>query len=139
LSYGEGQNYRTRRRGGLKRGSTEAPSATHGGSLAATDSRLLSQPCDDGSIPTLEAVLTHYSLGGHRSRFRSERVTGFTLAATGGADLPASLNSLTDEEFLKNPALGRRASTPGAGRPHAAVGEEVGALVKYARLKNSKT
>jgi cytochrome c peroxidase len=59
----------------------------------------------DGSVPTLEAVLEHYASGGHASRFRSRDVRGFTLRGTDRADLLAFLNSLTDDEFLQNPAF----------------------------------
>jgi cytochrome c peroxidase len=60
----------------------------------------------DGSIPTLEAVLDHYASGGHASRFRSPAVRGFGLTAAEHDDLLAFLNSLTDERFLEDPALG---------------------------------
>ena len=59
----------------------------------------------DGSIPTLEAVLDHYATGGHRSRFRSREVRGFSLGRADRADLLAFLNSLTDDAFLANPAF----------------------------------
>ncbi len=61
----------------------------------------------DGSIPTLEAVLDHYASGGHASRFRSPAVRGFGLTAAEHDDLLAFLNSLTDERFLEDPALGK--------------------------------
>ena len=60
----------------------------------------------DGSIPTLEAAVTHYASGGLPSRFKSPRLKGFTLPAAETADLVAFLNALTDREFLTNPAFG---------------------------------
>lgn len=59
----------------------------------------------DGSMPTLEGAIAHYASGGLRSRFKSPRLKGFTLAGTDAADLVAFLNSLTDREFLTNPAF----------------------------------
>ena len=59
----------------------------------------------DGSIPTLEQAIAHYASGGLDSRFKSPRLKGFSTAGTKVADLVAFLNSLTDAEFLANPAL----------------------------------
>jgi cytochrome c peroxidase len=61
----------------------------------------------DGSMLTLDAVLDHYVSGGHRSRFRSSAVTGFTLTPEERKDLLAFLDSLTDPAFLANPAYGQ--------------------------------
>jgi len=60
----------------------------------------------DGSLPTLDAVLSHYSTGGAPSPLASSRMTGFALSATDRADLIAFLESLTDTTFLTNPDFG---------------------------------
>jgi cytochrome c peroxidase len=60
----------------------------------------------DGSVPTLEAAIDHYASGGRASRFRSDRIRGFSLDGAGKADLLAFLESLTDQGFLTNPAFG---------------------------------
>jgi cytochrome c peroxidase len=60
----------------------------------------------DGSLPTLEAVIAHYSKGGIRSPFKSDRLTGFQISTSDTSDLIAFLQSLTDESFLSNPAFG---------------------------------
>ncbi len=59
----------------------------------------------DGSIPTLEAAVVHYSTGGHASPLRSDRVRGFLMSPTERADLVAFLESLTDQSFLTNPSF----------------------------------
>jgi cytochrome c peroxidase len=59
----------------------------------------------DGSIPTLEAAIVHYASGGIDSKFKSPRLKGFEATPRDITDLVAFLNSLTDEAFLKNPAL----------------------------------
>ncbi|MEO8483944.1 MAG: MbnH family di-heme enzyme [Acidobacteriota bacterium] len=60
----------------------------------------------DGSLPTLDAVLTHYSHAGVDGPLRSDRIKGFTLDDTERQDLVAFLNSLTDRTFLTNPDFG---------------------------------
>ncbi len=60
----------------------------------------------DGSLPTLQAVIDHYASGGHKSRYVSDRVRGFSLSGTDRDDLVAFLQALTDESFLTNPAFG---------------------------------
>ncbi len=60
----------------------------------------------DGSIPTLEAAVVHYASGGIDSPFKSPRLKGFEATPRDVSDLVAFLRSLTDEEFLSNPALG---------------------------------
>lgn len=60
----------------------------------------------DGSLPTLEAVVAHYASGGRPSRYRHPRLKGFTISARETADLIAFLNSLTDHDFISDPALG---------------------------------
>jgi cytochrome c peroxidase len=71
----------------------------------------------DGSLRTLDDVLDHYARGGRitasgpnagdgsRNPNKSQFVSGFTLTAQQRADLKAFLESLTDEEFLHNPAF----------------------------------
>ena len=59
----------------------------------------------DGSIPTLEAAVVHYSIGGHASPIRSDRVRGFLMSPTERADLVSFLESLTDQSFLTNPSF----------------------------------
>lgn len=70
----------------------------------------------DGSIETLEEVINHYARGGRLiedgefagdgrlSPFKSDLVTGFEITEQEKADVIAFLESLTDEEFLTNPA-----------------------------------
>jgi cytochrome c peroxidase len=69
----------------------------------------------DGSVPTLEAVLDHYTAGGRTihagadkgvgstNPYKSGFVKGFTLTAAERRDLIAFLRSLTDTAFLKDP------------------------------------
>ncbi len=71
----------------------------------------------DGSAATLEDVIAIYAAGGRnitegpnagdgRANFKKDGfITGFDLTAQETADLIAFLDSLTDEEFLNNPAL----------------------------------
>jgi len=71
----------------------------------------------DGSKATLEEVIDHYISGGTNrdtginkgfgsvSPFKSEFVPGLDITPQQRADLLNFLNSLTDEEFLNNPAL----------------------------------
>jgi cytochrome c peroxidase len=59
----------------------------------------------DGSVPTLEAAIAHYATGGIESRFKSPRLKPFDLSGTDAADLVAFLISLTDRDFLTNPAF----------------------------------
>lgn len=70
----------------------------------------------DGSIATLEEVIEHYAAGGRRitqgayagngaaNPYKSGFVKGFNLSTQEKADLIAFLKSLTDEQFLSNPA-----------------------------------
>ncbi|MFO0563286.1 MAG: di-heme enzyme [Polyangiales bacterium] len=69
----------------------------------------------DGSIPTLEAVLDHYTAGGRRittganagdgstSPLKSDLVRGFTLTAQEREDVLAFLRALTDRDFVRDP------------------------------------
>jgi cytochrome c peroxidase len=56
----------------------------------------------DGSLPSLETVLDHYSQGGHKSPRQDARVRPFALSEAERADLLAFLGSLTDREFVEN-------------------------------------
>lgn len=72
----------------------------------------------DGSVRTLDEVLDNYVRGGRlivsgpyagdgsRNPNKSQFVSGFTLTAQQRADLKAFLESLTDEEFLRDPRFG---------------------------------
>jgi cytochrome c peroxidase len=72
----------------------------------------------DGSIATLDAVLDHYAAGGRtieggpnagvgsESPLKNIFIHGFTLTAEQRADVLALLESLTDDAFLTDPALG---------------------------------
>jgi cytochrome c peroxidase len=83
----------------------------------------------DGSIATLDEVLSHYAAGGRTitsgpltgigsaSPLRSSFITGFTLSDTDRADLLAFLDSLTDTAFTTDP----RFSNPWAGAGAPAV------------------
>jgi cytochrome c peroxidase len=68
----------------------------------------------DGSLATLEAVVSHYARGGVRSAIQSDRIKGFRTSPSETADLVDFLKSLTDETFLTNPAFAR----PRAGAVH---------------------
>jgi cytochrome c peroxidase len=71
----------------------------------------------DGSIATLEAVIEHYQVGGRtlltgahagigrKNPFKSHFISGFAITEAEKQDLLAFLHSLTDERFVKNPAL----------------------------------
>jgi len=81
----------------------------------------------DGSIASLSEVLDHYAAGGRTiahgpnqgvgkdNRFKDKLVRGFALTAQERRDVLAFLESLTDEEFLTDPAF---------GDPWLAVGDE---------------
>ena len=60
----------------------------------------------DGRYATLDEVVEHYARGGDLNADRSKLVRGFTITAQEKCDVVAFLESLTDEEFLRNPALG---------------------------------
>jgi cytochrome c peroxidase len=59
----------------------------------------------DGSIATLAEVIDHYASGGIQSPVKSPRLKGFAITDAERSDVVAFLNSLTDQEFLSNPAL----------------------------------
>jgi cytochrome c peroxidase len=54
----------------------------------------------DGSIPTLDGVLSHYAGGGHNNPNKDPLIAGFTLSAQDRSDLIEFLKSLTDEAVL---------------------------------------
>jgi len=60
----------------------------------------------DGSLPTLDAVLDHYSRGGVDGPLKSDRIKGFTLDDGERRDVLAFLGGLTDEGFLTKPEFG---------------------------------
>ena len=59
----------------------------------------------DGSLPTIDAVIDHYAMGGQHTPEQSRLVRRFALSKSERADLVAFLNSLTDEEVLRDPKL----------------------------------
>jgi cytochrome c peroxidase len=59
----------------------------------------------DGSKATLEDVVDHYASGGQGYENQSSLIAGFTLSPQDKADLVAFLKTLTDHEFLNNPAF----------------------------------
>jgi cytochrome c peroxidase len=54
----------------------------------------------DGSIATLEGVLSHYAGAGHKNPNRDPLIAGFTLSAQDRGDLIEFLKALTDEAVL---------------------------------------
>jgi cytochrome c peroxidase len=71
----------------------------------------------DGSIATLEEVIRHYAAGGrtipdgphagagHENPYRDSLIVGFEISDAEIADLTAFLESLTDQDFLTDPAF----------------------------------
>ena len=71
----------------------------------------------DGSIATLSEVIDHYAAGGRtiaegsyagvgsQNPLKSSFIKGFEITAGERQDLIAFLESLTDEQFVTNPAL----------------------------------
>ncbi len=57
----------------------------------------------DGSMPTLDAVLDHYSRGGLEDANKTRIVHAFPLSDSERHDLVEFLKSLTDEELLHDP------------------------------------
>jgi cytochrome c peroxidase len=57
----------------------------------------------DGRFATLDAVIEHYARGGTPGRNRSPLTAGFSITPEEKCDLVAFLESLTDEEFLRDP------------------------------------
>lgn len=78
----------------------------------------------DGSIATLSEVLDHYAAGGRTiasgpfagvgadNPYKSELINGFVLSDQERADVIAFLESLTDEELLKDPRFSDPWDTP---------------------------
>ena len=60
----------------------------------------------DGSLPTLEAVVDHYAIGGHPGPSGNATIRGFQISQQEKDDVIAFLGSLTDEAFLADPAFG---------------------------------
>jgi cytochrome c peroxidase len=86
----------------------------HNTGLSATDATIFQAPTlrniavtapymHDGSMPTLDAVIDHYSAGGHDNPHKDPLIGGFHLTAEQRADLIAFLQSLTDEAVLHDP------------------------------------
>lgn len=59
----------------------------------------------DGSMPDLWSVIDHYAAGGQGHPNQSEFVKGFSLELSEREDLYNFLLSLTDDEFLNDPAF----------------------------------
>jgi cytochrome c peroxidase len=57
----------------------------------------------DGRLPTLEAVIDHYSGGGKAHPNRDERMQPLNFTASESAALVAFLKTLTDRQFLTDP------------------------------------
>jgi cytochrome c peroxidase len=60
----------------------------------------------DGSVPSLRAAIAHYASGGRPSRYRHPRLKGFRISPDETSDLVSFLESLTDYDFISDPALG---------------------------------
>jgi cytochrome c peroxidase len=73
----------------------------------------------DGSVATLEGVLDHYAAGGrgHDNPNKDRLISGFPLSHQDRMDLIAHLESLTDEEVLRDP----RFANPWRARPHGYI------------------
>ena len=65
---------------------------------------------------TLDEVLEHYARGGDRNPDRSRLIRGFSMTAQEKCDIVAFLESLTDEELLRNPELSDPWKSPRYGR-----------------------
>lgn len=71
----------------------------------------------DGSIADLEEAIEHYRVGGRtipsgmnagngsKNPFKSQFISGFKLSEAEKSDIVAFLHSLTDEQFIGNPAF----------------------------------
>ena len=57
----------------------------------------------DGSLKTLEEVITHYNDGGKSHKHKSELIQPLGLTKKEKSDLVAFLQALTDEKFSTNP------------------------------------
>jgi cytochrome c peroxidase len=56
----------------------------------------------DGSLATLDAVVSHYAAGGHKDPNQDPLVAGFALSSQDRIDLIEFLKSLTDEAVLQD-------------------------------------
>ena len=82
----------------------------------------------DGSLATLDEVIDHYAAGGrtlaegpykgigHGNPNKSPIVRGFALSPDQKSDLIAFLDTLTDDAFLRNPALSSGPTSPALGK-----------------------
>ncbi len=61
----------------------------------------------DGSLGSLEAVISHYESGGANHENKSKLITGFTLTKKEKEDLINFLNTLTDYDFINNPQFSK--------------------------------
>ena len=59
----------------------------------------------NGSVATLEAVITHYNEGGKAHKHKNKAIQALHLTTREQKDLIAFLEALTDEHFLSNEAL----------------------------------
>jgi cytochrome c peroxidase len=59
----------------------------------------------NGAIPNLEMVIEGYNQGGHNFPNKDPRIQPLNLSAGQKADLLAFLRTLSDEEFIDNPAF----------------------------------
>lgn len=59
----------------------------------------------DGSLATLQDVISHYARGGRMTGRQDSRIRPLLLAQAERADLVAFLESLTDREFLEDPRI----------------------------------
>ncbi len=59
----------------------------------------------DGSLPTLDAVIDHYQTGGKAHPNKSTLIKPFQLTPQERSELLAFLHSLTDEQFVNDPAF----------------------------------
>jgi cytochrome c peroxidase len=66
----------------------------------------------DGRFPSLEAVLDHYFGLGKRAIRYDRRLPRVSLDMQQKADLVAFLNSLTDEDFVRQSAAASPAHSP---------------------------
>jgi cytochrome c peroxidase len=88
----------------------------HNTALSATDTRRFKTPTlrnialtapymHDGSVATLEEAVDHYAAGGRarQNPAKDKLMHGFEITQRNRADLVAFLQSLTDEELIRNP------------------------------------
>jgi cytochrome c peroxidase len=59
----------------------------------------------DGSLATLQDVVSHYARGGRMTATQDSRIRPLSLSQVERADLVAFLESLTDREFLEGPRI----------------------------------